>query len=169
MVVIRGTKKFLDRVDGPHVDQPDQPDQQLGSWYANVLFFKPRLALLVNEATLLPLFMPLAPAATLLQRFPHELARLLEAHRVAPSFIEHQVAGARTSVLARTVNRRVVGVMTEYAQLADYRRERHHDPTDPRALSIALARTPMSPLYKTHTSADRALAALAADVERLVL
>jgi hypothetical protein len=31
----------------------------LGSWYATVLLWKPQVALLVNEKTLLPVLMPL--------------------------------------------------------------------------------------------------------------
>jgi hypothetical protein len=38
----------------------------LGSWYATVLLWKPQVALLVNEKTLLPVLMPLAPAKDLL-------------------------------------------------------------------------------------------------------
>lgn len=123
-----------------------------------MLFWKPQVALLVNETTLLPLFMPFAPSATLLQRLPGAMATLLDAHRVPSWLIEDEVAQARECVLARTRNRSVVGVMTEFTHLADLRRGTGQ-PDDLLALSAELARTPTSPLYKTYTSPDRALAA----------
>jgi hypothetical protein len=33
----------------------------LGQWYATAVFWKPQVALFVNESTLLPVLMPLAP------------------------------------------------------------------------------------------------------------
>ena len=71
---IHATKKLLDRVKQPVVDPLDAATE-LGNWYATALFWKPQVALLVNERTLLPVFMPLAPATTLAQRFPDELRR----------------------------------------------------------------------------------------------
>jgi hypothetical protein len=44
--------------------------------------------LLVNETTLLPLLMPLAPGSTLLARTPAAVADLLVAHRLPAPFIE---------------------------------------------------------------------------------
>ena len=157
MVVIHGTKKLRDRVDGPSDVAADMPRSVLGDWYATVLFWRPQVALLVNEATLLPLLVRFAPAATLLGRFPDALASLLEAHRVPASLIEQEVAAARTCVLARTRDRSVVGVMTEFGYLAEVRRD---EAADLVGLSVQLARTPTSPLYKSYISPDRALAAL---------
>ena len=158
MLVIHGTRKFLDRVRGPSATDADVTTSQLGSWYATVLFWKPQVALLVNETTLVPLFMPYSPAAKLLQRLPGAMATLLDVHRVPSPLIEDEVAQARECVLARTRNRSVVGVMTEFAHLAEVRRG-SGKPDDLLALSVELARTPTSPLYKTYTSPDRALAA----------
>ena len=46
----------------------EQSTTLLGEWYATALLWKPQVALLVNETTLLPALMPLAPAATLSTR-----------------------------------------------------------------------------------------------------
>jgi len=158
MVVIHGTKKLLDRVPGSSsaIEAPTRP---LGSWYATVLFWKPQVTLLVDEDTYLPLLMPLAPAATLLQRFPDALERLLTAHHAPASLIEPAITAARQPVLAPTANRRAIGVMNELAYLATH----HHasGETDLVTLAVDLARTPISPLYPTHVSPDRALTALA--------
>ena len=158
MLVIHGTKKFRDRVGGPSAADLDATTSELGSWYATVLFWKPQVALLVNEVTLLPLFMPFAPSATLLRRVPGALATLLRAHRAPTWLIEEETAQAQKCVLTPTQSRSVVGVMTEFTHLAEHRRGAGVT-DDLLDLSVELARTPTSPLYKTYTSPDRALAA----------
>jgi hypothetical protein len=47
----------------------------MGSWYATVAVLKPQVALFVNESTLLPVLTPLAPAATVIDRFPAAVER----------------------------------------------------------------------------------------------
>lgn len=60
--------------------------------------------------------------------------------------------------LAKTVNRSVVGVMSEFARLgAAY--QSAHDAQDVVALSLRLAGTPCGPLYRRHVSPDRELSA----------
>ncbi len=88
---IHATKKLLDRVK-QLVVAPIEPATQLGNWYATAVFWKPQVALLVNERTLLPVFMPLAPATTLAVRFPGELRRVLDAHGIDPRFVDHQIS-----------------------------------------------------------------------------
>lgn len=68
MLVVRATKKLLDRVGPPTLGEGECGTTLLGSWYAAALFWKPQIVLLVNEATLLPVLMLLAPAATVLAR-----------------------------------------------------------------------------------------------------
>src|SRR3546814_6723545 len=63
------TKKLLDRIK-PEIVEPWPSDTALGSWYATACLWKPQVALLVSEPTMLPVLMPLAPAATLARRFP---------------------------------------------------------------------------------------------------
>lgn len=64
------TKKLLDRIK-PEIAEPGQSDTALGNWYAMVMFWKPQVALRVSERTLLPVLMPLAPVATLLEDSRH--------------------------------------------------------------------------------------------------
>jgi hypothetical protein len=68
MYTIHATRKLLDRVR-QHPAPPITPTTALGNWYATAVFSKPHVALLVNEATLLPVVMPRAPAASLAARF----------------------------------------------------------------------------------------------------
>ena len=74
-----------------------------------MLFWKPQLALLVNERTLLPVLLPLAPADTLPERVAPELRRLLAAHGIDLAFMEREVAPIAEVVVAKTSNRSVLG------------------------------------------------------------
>ncbi len=69
---MRATKKLLDRAGPPTLQDGEESTTILGEWYATVLFWKPHVVLgpRVNETTLLPILMPLAPAATLPARIP---------------------------------------------------------------------------------------------------
>lgn len=119
------------------------------------------MALFVNEHTLLPMFMPLAPASTLIRRFPPALAATLHGHGVDASFIDGELAAMADHRLAKTANRSVVGIMTDFCFLADARRA-GRDVDDLVSLSLSLARTPCSPLAKRHGFPDRELHALVA-------
>lgn len=159
MVIVRATRKLLQRLGTPIPD--DQvPTGLLGDWYATFLPWRPhQAALLANERTLLPLLMPLAPAATFLDRFPDELSALLEAHHIPASVIAVEVAAARNARLATTVNRSLLGSMKEFAFLAETHRAEGAS-IDLLELSLTLSRTPCSPLYNRHVSPDREVAAL---------
>lgn len=162
MLVVHGTKKLLDRVDRPTVEPTTRSTTVLGSWYATVLFWRPQIALLVNERTLLPLLMPLAPAATLLERFPSWLAATLDAHGVPRTFIDAELAHAADIGLAKTDNRSVLGVMNEFAHLAAWHKEAVTSDDDLITIALELSKVPTSPLYKRHVSPDRELAAAVA-------
>ncbi|MEX3916149.1 hypothetical protein AB4Y43_07895 [Paraburkholderia sp. BR10872] len=75
------TQKPLKRLK-PELVEAGCSTTKPGSWYATVLSWKQQIAMLVNEGTLLPVLMPLAPAATLTARFPADLAQILAAHGV---------------------------------------------------------------------------------------
>lgn len=115
----------------------------------------------VNEGTLVPVLVPLAPGRTLLSRFPAAVADVLAAHGVPRQLIDSEVAEMGAPLVAPTASRSLVGVMTEFGHLADAFRDDQVD--DLHGLAIRLARTPCSPLYGRHVSPDRELAALVAE------
>ncbi len=61
---------------------------RLGDWHANVLFWRPQVAMFVSETTLLPVLVPFAPATTLIDRFPTALLTHLQAHEIGRSFTD---------------------------------------------------------------------------------
>jgi hypothetical protein len=149
------TRKLLERIK-PSVEVPEQNSNCLGAWYATALFWKPQLALLVNERTLLPVMMPLAPAASLAQRFPQALAQVLNALEVNPLLIQAEVLQMTEVRFAKTANRKVLGIMNEFTFLIDNYRNRGGE-VDLLQLSLWLAHTPCSPLYKTAVFPDQAV------------
>jgi hypothetical protein len=160
MFHVHCTKKLLDRIK-PEIAEPGQSDTALGNWYATVLFWKPQVALLVSERTLLPVLMPLSPAASLVRRFPAQLALVLKEHGVPSEFIAQEVWRMDTVQYAKTANRSVVGILNEFVKqaefwLAAYAYEKGDD-DDLLAISAKLAETPCSPLYKGPISPDKAL------------
>ena len=70
---MRGTKKLRDRVRGAPVVDGEESSTALGDWFVNALFWRPHVPLLVNSRMLLPVFMELAPAASLLDEEAAEL------------------------------------------------------------------------------------------------
>jgi hypothetical protein len=151
MLVVHGTTKFRDRVGGS-TDRPGEPPMSLGRWYATVLSWRPRqLALFVHDPTLLPVLMPLAPAATVLARFPDRLAEILELHDVPRAVIVREVAALTPGCVTPTVSRSIVGVVNEFTHLAGvWRNPTGADDLD--ELSLRLARVPCSP-FTSATSA----------------
>lgn len=155
MLYLHCTKKLLDRLK-PEVVTSGTSTTNLGNWYATALLWKPQIALFVNERTLLPVLVHLAPASSVVARFPRFLAHVLAAHGVQPSFIEQELSQMQEVRYAKTENRSVVGIMTQFSYLAEGYRD-CDEMSDLVGLSLKLARMPCSPLYKGPVFPDKAL------------
>jgi hypothetical protein len=70
VLIVRATKKLLDRIGPPSLGEGEQSTTLMGQWYATALFWKPQVALFVSEPTLLPVLMPLAPRGDLAGEVP---------------------------------------------------------------------------------------------------
>lgn len=163
MYTIHATRKLLDRVKQPVDASVVEPSTALGNWYATAILWKPQIALFVNERTLLPVLVPLAPATGLAARFPEQLGRVLEGLGTPLEFGLQEVGAMDEAVYAKTVNRSVVGSMNDFVFLAGVHRE-HGEAEDLVRLSVRLASTPCGPLFKRHGAPDRELGALVSDV-----
>jgi len=167
MFTVHGTRKLLDRVKAP-VAEARQPTTLLGNWYGTALFWKPRqVALLVNEKTLLPVFVPLAPASSLGNRVGESVGLVLEALGVGIDVVLQETTAMANVSFAKTANRSVVGSMNEFAYHAEFRNaEGLHDLT---AIALDLADMPCGPLFKTYvTPRDALRAAIAEATDELV-
>jgi hypothetical protein len=159
VLIVRATKKLLDRVGPPTLGEGECGTTLLGSWYATALFWKPQVVLLVNEATLLPVLMPLAPAATVLARIGEQIGAVLAGYGAPAAILAQEQRRMREGRIAKTANRSVVGVMNEFARLAEFYRD-DNPRQDLAGLAARLATTPCGPLYSRNVSPDRELAAL---------
>jgi hypothetical protein len=159
VLIVRATKKLRQRLGSAVPYSGEISTTLLGDWYATLLPWRPRqLILLVNEQTLLPVLMPLAPAATVPSRIGPEIAAFLAAHQAPAALIDAESGQMRDCKFAPTANRSVVGIMTDFSSLADVYRRQTRD-LDLLQLGRRLASTPCSPLYRRHISPDRELQA----------
>ena len=149
MFTVRGTKRFLDRVGRPAADPHPSSSTVLGDWYANVLFWRPQVALFVNATTLAPVLMPLAPAAGVVARFPAAMVHVLGSLGIDPRFVESEITEMRSAVLAKTASRQVLGVMNELTFMAEHSIDHGlTDQADLVGLSVWLADTIVGPISK---------------------
>ena len=118
MYTLHCTKKLLDRIKVRPNESSPSPTTALGSWYATALFWKPQVALLVNERTLLPVLISLAPVSTLTARIPTEVGHVLSMHGAGDQLIANELADMAEANIAKTDNRRVIGTMNEFVFLA---------------------------------------------------
>jgi hypothetical protein len=158
MLVLRGTKKLRDRIKGIAARPDDASTSVLGDWFATALFWKPQVALLVNQRTLLPVFMPLAPAATLVDRVPEAIATALRNQGASEAFTAAELASMGEVRIASTNDRSTVGVMNEFAFQGEF--HVFEGLTDLEALSYRMSSLILGPLDHRHGSPDRELAAV---------
>lgn len=163
MLVLRGTKKLRDRVKGAPVVDGEESTTALGDWFANALFWRPQVALLVNSRTLLPVFMELAPAATLLDRAPAAIEAVLGRHGVDEAFLAAEGKAMSEVRIGPTNDRRVVGVMNEFAFHGEWLWKEGHQ--DLEALSLRMSSLIIGRLDEG--SPDRALSAVVGRTEPL--
>ena len=146
MFTVHATKKLLDRLKVRPDPAPPEATTQLGNWYATAVFWKPQVVLFVNEPTLLPVLVPLAPISRVVERLPAAVAEMLNELDIPKAMIETELAAMTDHVVTKTANRSVVGMLNEFSFLG----ERFLNPdTDLQSLSIRLANTPCGPLYKS--------------------
>ncbi len=149
MFTVRGTKKFLDRVGRPVAEPPSSSSTVLGDWYANVLFWRPQVALFVNATTFVPVLIRLAPASGALARFPSAMVEVFGALGIDARFIDSERSEMSTVVLAKTASRQVLGVMNEFTFMAEHTISTgRSDPADLIGLSVWLADTIVGPISK---------------------
>jgi hypothetical protein len=151
MFTVHATQKLFDRLKTP-AGPAVEASTSLGGWYATLQTWKRPVVLFVNTASFFPVFMPLAPAATLLPRFPDAVKVVFDQIGLDPRFVDAEIAGMRELAVAKTGDRQMLGVMNELGFMAEARIHRSgHPPADLVDLSVRVAETLISPLYKNDT------------------
>lgn len=153
MFTVHATKKLLERLKTPLSAPEHAPTTQLGNWYATVLFWKPQVVLFVNETTLLPILVPLAPASSAVSRLPDAMAQALQALRIPTAMIDVELAAMNHVNVSKTANSSLVGMLNEFSFLGERFSNRGTE-TDLHSLSLRLAETPCGPLYKSTSCPD---------------
>ncbi|WP_372496115.1 DUF6933 domain-containing protein [Promicromonospora umidemergens] len=134
----------------------------MGDWYVNATPWQPQVAILVNERTLVPVLIPLAPAASMSKRAPGAIEEVLTAHGMPEGLLAAELDHMREVRIAQTVDRSVVGSMNDFIYLADVWRSRDLS-LSLLDLSLRLAHVPCSPLSKRQVFPDAEFAALIAN------
>jgi len=49
VLIVRATKKLLDRIGPPNLGDEERSTTLMGQWYATAMSWKPQIALFVNE------------------------------------------------------------------------------------------------------------------------
>jgi hypothetical protein len=75
-------------------------------------------------------------------RFPDDLALTLQAHRVPESFIRNELIEMDDVIVSKTDSRQVVGVLNEFASMANRMRGLHPE-VSALQLSLKLAEVPV--------------------------
>ncbi len=152
--------RILERAQRP-VEDAGRSTTALGNWYATALFWKPQAAVFVNERTLMPIIVPLAPATSVTQRFPGYASAVFAALGLDRSFIESEIAEMSDCRLAKTNSRSLLGSLNEFVYLGKAFSDdgRSYDSVE---LSLELAKVPCGPVYGSHVTPDDELRAFVA-------
>ena len=162
---LRCTSRLIKRLGPSLLASPRDATTRLGDWYANLVHVGRRQFVLgVNEQTLLPVVMPAAPIAALVPRLRVCVAQVLAAFGIANEAIETENAAMEEVGYCKTANRQVVGIMVDFASALELYVD---DTPSLLEISLRLAETPCSPLYKTHVSPDRATVAMFAGASQV--
>ena len=160
MFYLHCSKQLLDRVSSGLTEPAGIGGNILGNWYAKVIFSKPQVALFINERTLLPVLMPLAPASSLVERFPQYLFKVLLSQGVSESFMQQELNYLDEVVYCKSTNRSIIGILNMFTyHLESY--QSIHYANDWYELSMMMADTPCGPLYKSTITPGNALRELA--------
>jgi hypothetical protein len=155
---VRCTARLVKRLKVLPAPTRPEPTTRLGDWHANLVHVgRQQLVLAVSERTLLPVVVQAAPIPSLLPRMRVAIRDVLTMLGVTPDAIEREEVAMAEVAYAKATNRQVLGILVDFARVLPFHLE--GDATL-LGVSMKLAETPCSPLYKTSTSPDRATAAL---------
>jgi hypothetical protein len=104
--------------------------------------------------------MPLAPASSLVERFPQYLFKVLLSQGVSESFMQQELNHLDEAVYCKSTNRSIIGIQNMFTYLLEGYQSIHYA-NDWYELSMMMADTPCGPLYKSTITPGNALRELA--------
>ncbi|HEY6358471.1 MAG TPA: hypothetical protein VIX35_09515 [Vicinamibacterales bacterium] len=142
MIVFRCTRALLNRLPGPVTAEPARSTTALGDWYVNLIVAKPGwLLLAVSAHSRLPVVLPARPLTSMTTRFQDALNRVLHDLGIAEDVIAAERRAMADVALAKTIDRHVVGSLTEFGHAVRFALEDRLDKS-PHELSLGWPRHP---------------------------
>jgi hypothetical protein len=143
---LRCTKKLLGRLPpgSKGEDHGRGSDTRLGDWTAHLFFTgRQQIVLGVNNKTLLPVLLPIAPNKTFLPRFAEAAGEMLMAIGIEDrQAVLAEMRAMDECIVAPTNDRRVLGTINDFGRTLDIVVERHPLPE----AALLLATIPCSPI-----------------------
>jgi hypothetical protein len=144
MVVLRPTARLAAKLRLRLAESHFRSTTRLGDWYATDLSLgRQRLVICVSELSRFAVVLPAAPYATVPERLPPALARVLHLIGVEP-------AAMGTIAIAKTSNRSVIGTVNEFVQYLRHLHGNRPISADPFLLSAELGEFVCLPLKDTY-------------------
>jgi hypothetical protein len=145
MIVIRCTRKLLDRV-GPPVPDPPPSTTLLGDWYAKPFgIAQRRYIILASALSRIAVLMPGRDVANLARNFPEALSAQLLRLGVAAEAAAREVEACRDAAIAATADRSLLGTLNDYAAMTKFQFAGGR-PLDLETQALSLSHTPLAPL-----------------------
>ena len=113
----------------------------LGNWYGTALFWKPQVALFLSTNTLLPVFVPLAPANTVQLRLKQSVEEFLRVLSTPEEAIAHEISAFDTIRVSKTADRSILGSLNEMVFHAKVDRD-HFPELDLNSIALKLVEMP---------------------------
>lgn len=146
MVLLRCTKKLLGRLPPSEVRPVEQTESttRFGEWTAHLFFIgRQQIVLGVNNKTLLPVLLPIAPNKTFITRFVDAAGEMLMALGIEDrKAVLAEMSAMGECIVAPTNDRRVLGTINDFGRALDF----YVDGRPLPEVALHLAESPCSPI-----------------------
>lgn len=143
MFVLHATKKLLGRIAQSTACSEASTTTRMGDWTANLFFIgRQQIVLGVNNKTLLPVLLPIAPNKTFLSRFVEGVGEMLMALGIDRQEVLAEMAAMGECIVAPTTDRRVLGTINDFGRML----EAYLDGRPMPEVALHLAEAPCSPI-----------------------
>jgi hypothetical protein len=121
VVVLRATKRVMQRLPPSAAVAPGRCDTALGDWYVNrFVVDRQPLRILVNSTSLLSILMPARDLRTLPERLPALVADRLQRLRIEFALVDVEIRAMAPVTVAPTVDRAVLGCLVDYVKTVPF-------------------------------------------------